>query len=360
MKTAHHHHRIDVKKLQNFYLQAYRLVGFICLMGLITSILWYGFSIIFFSISSRWALPLILSPNQEKVIVHSEHMLNLEHQLAQEQAELKTATKAYRSNVLVLKKFNALQARFKESMRTQSLRDANKSKTLQQLNMEKQSSVSELKRLALESEKKNRMIEDELKLGLITRQEALTEQILLSNLRNYLIDSRASAYALKQQSISLAQASKTLTGVSNDLYALQDVLKKNELDVKRSELKITIYSLQVTMAHLKKDIKKRQKALIKMRKSPYILATKRPTTVAFIPYRHLKHAQVGSHVYSCYFDMLFCYRSGYVAEAYSAEEYGKHPLFKSETKGALIRVVYNNEHDAHKKLVFLKSKPLFF
>ena len=289
-----------------------------------------------------------------------EHMLNLEHQLAQEQAELKTAIKGYRSNVLVLKKFNTLQTRFKESLQIQSLRDANKSKILHQLNMEKQSSVTELQRLALENEKKNRMIEEELKLGLITRQEALTERVLLSNLRNYVIDSRASAYALKQQSINLAHASKTLNGASNDLYALQDVLKENELDVKRAELKTTIYSLHVTMEHLKKDIKKRQRALVKMRKSPYILATKRPTTVAFIPYRHLKHAQVGSYVYSCYFDMMFCYRSGYVAEAYSAEEYGKHPLFKSETKGVLIRVVYNNEHDAHKRLLFLKSKPLFF
>lgn len=95
-----------------------------------------------------------------------------------------------------------------------------------------------------------------------------------------------------------------------------------------------------------------------MQRSPYILATKKPTTLAFIPYPNLKRIKKGNPVYSCYLDMIFCYKSGQIADIYSAEEYGKHPIFKSEIKGRLIRIAYADKKDAQKKLLFLNSKPL--
>lgn len=109
-----------MKRLQNFYLYSYRLTGFIFLLGLISSILWYGFSMLFFSTSASWSVPLILSPDQEKVITHLEHMLNLEHQLAKDKTELKTAKEALLNKVALLKKSYALRLRFKQSMTAQA------------------------------------------------------------------------------------------------------------------------------------------------------------------------------------------------------------------------------------------------
>ena len=95
-----------------------------------------------------------------------------------------------------------------------------------------------------------------------------------------------------------------------------------------------------------------------MKKSPYIRAIKESTTVAFVPYHNLKNLKKGSPVYSCYLDMIFCYRSGQISNVYNAEEYFPHPIFKSELKGQLIGIAFNNTSDSQKKLLFINSKPL--
>lgn len=349
-----------MKRLQNLYLYCYRLTGFIFLSGLITSILWYGFSVLFFSTNQSWLVPLILSPDQERVMTHLEHMLNLEHQLTKDQIELKTTEKALYNKLLLLDKTYELRSRFKKSMLAQSRRYSKKSSSLHEITQEKNKNINELTQLASEIERKEKVLNQELKIGLITKQEALKERFVLSNLRTSLIDARARAHELNQRSIDFANAANTLNGAATHLNALHNIVKKNELDIQIVDLNIDTYSLKVTIEHLKKDINKRQLALKTMRKSPYILATKRLISVAFVPYTHLKHIKKGNPIYSCYFDMMICHQAGQVADIYKAEEYGKHPIFKSEIKGQLIRIAFNNKMDAQRKLLFLNSKPLFF
>lgn len=347
-----------MKRLQSFYLYSYRLTGFIFLLGLIVSILWYGFSILFFSASTSWSVPLILSPNQEKVITHLEHMLNFEHQLTEDITQLKTAKIALETKLLLLKKTNILHQRFTESILAQTKRYTNKSESLQQLTLEKNETIENINSLASQIKHREMSIAQELQSGLITKQEALKERLSITSLHNHLIDAKARSHELNQRAIDFANAADTLDGAASSLFALQNVVKKNELDIQIAELKIDTYSLKVTIEHLERVIKTRQDALEKMRRSPYILAINQSTWVAFVPYTNLHSVTPGSPVYSCYLDMIFCYKSGVVTDLYSAEEYGKHPIFKSEVKGQLIRIAYIDEKDARKKLLFINSKPL--
>lgn len=348
-----------MKRIQNFYLFSYRLTGFIFLSGLIASILWYGFTVVFFICSSSWSVPMILSPNQEKVMSHLEHLLNIEQQLSKNQVELKSAQEALLEKKHMLHNSKDLELRVQDSMVSQSVLYLKNALVLNEITKEKKHNLDKLNKLTREIKAKEAILDEELKLGLITRQDALSQQISLNNLRTTLIDSKTKVHELTEQARHFSSAANTLTGKGNNLLAMHKVVKKAELERQISELKIDTYALTATIKELKTNIDKRKKALALMQKSPYILATKGMTTVAFVPYGNLKRVKIGNPVYSCYLDMIFCYKAGTVTSVYRAEEYGVHPIFKSETKGQFIGIAFYNKVDAQKKLLFLNSKPLF-
>jgi hypothetical protein len=347
-----------MKRIQNFYLYSYRLIGFVFLLALISSILWYGFSMLFFIANSSWSVPLILSPNQEKVMMHLEHVLASEHQVTKNLAELTTFTKALEHKKLLLKTAQKLQVRVNQSMLLQSQQDTKNSRMFKTLSKEKTASIAELNQLLSKINLREAMIEKELQAGLITKQEALSAHLSSSKVRSDLVDARASLHDLNRRAQDFSNAANTLNGAANNLLAMNKVIKKVELENQIAQLKNDIFSLTISTEQLKTNVEKRNQVLIQMKNSPYILATRQPTTVAFVPYRNLTHAKVGAPVYSCWLDMVLCYKSGHISRVYKAEEYSKHPIFKSDIKGQLIGIVFNHKSDGQKKLLFLNSKPL--
>ncbi len=349
---------MKIKNIQNFYLYSYRLIGFVFLTGLISSILWYGFCMLFFIANSSWSVPIILSPNQEKVMMHLEHVLALDHELTKNVAEFSAFEQALGHKKILLEIAQKLQIRIEKSMLLQSEQYAKNSQILYTLYQEKTVSVAELNQLLSKIKNRETVTEKELKIGLITKQEALASHLVSSKIRSDLVDAKASMHNLNRRALDFSNAASTLSGSANNLVAMDKVIRKAELENQIAQYKSDIFSLTVNTERLKKNIKERNQVIALMKNSPYILATKVPTTVAFVPYRNLKHAKVGSPVYSCWLDMVLCYQSGHVSRVYKAEEYSKHPMFKSDIKGQLIGVVFNNEIDGQKKLLFLKSKPL--
>lgn len=347
-----------MKKIQNFYLYSYRMLGFVFLIGLISSILWYGFSMLFFMGSSSWAVPIILSSNQENVINHLEHVLVIEQNAKKDIAELKVLEKNLTSKKKLLKLTNELHRRVMKTMISQSNQYQKNSHILKELSKEKTITVSQLKMLASKIKNDEATIDQELKFGLITQEEALAAHLVSNKIRSDLVDAKATLHELEHRSQDFSNAANTLNGASNDMEAIYKVVKKVELETQLAELKSDIFSLNINIDHLKKSIQKKSQALSVIKNSPYIHAIKEPTTVAFVPYHNLKRVHVGSAVYSCYLDMIFCYQSGLVSHVYEAEEYFSHPIFKSEVKGRLIGITFNHQTDSQKKLLFLNSKPL--
>lgn len=347
-----------MKKIQNYYLYSYRLVGFVFLTGLIISILWYGFSMLFFIANKSWSVPMILSPNQEKVMAHLEHILVFEHEIAKNKAELRTAKQILRHKSELLANNQQLLVRVKQSMQYQSDQYLKASLVFKKLSDERVAHVHQLRQLNAKIVNEEQTIEQELKLGLITKQEALLAHINWNKLAENLVDSKTRMYELKSRVRDYADAAKTLNGMGNHLTSMTKVIKQVELEGQIAGLKSDIFSLQISTKQLQKNIDKKNHVLSLMKKSPYILATQKKTTVAFVPYAHLSKVIAGAPVYSCYLDMLLCYKSGNISEVYSAEEYAKHPIFKSDVKGQLIGIHFNSEADGQKKLLFINSKPL--
>jgi hypothetical protein len=347
-----------MKKVQNFYLYSYRLVGFVFLTGLISSILWYGFSMLFFIANSSWAVPTILSPNQERVMSHLEHVLVLEHNAAKDVAELSAFKQTLKHKRHVLKTTRQLRNRIRQTLNAQSNQYTRKSLMFKKLSNEKNKSVSRLTHLIARVHHRDRVISDELQIGLITREEALAERVASNKLRADLVDAKARMQDLHQKSVDFSRAASTLNGADKHMASMYKIVKKVELDSQITQLKSDIFSLTLNINQLHETIEKKNHALAVMRNSPYIQAINKPTAVAFVPYRNLKKARIGAPVYSCYLDMVFCYKSGSITSVYQAEEYFPHPVFKSEIKGLLVEVEFKNPGDGQKRILFLNSKPL--
>ena len=347
-----------MKKIQNFYLFSYRLVGFVFLIGLISSILWYGFSILFFLSNSSWSVPMVLSPDQEKVMTHLEHVLILEHDIRKDSAELTSFQQDIKHKRHLLKTTEKLVDRFTQSMSTQSNQYSKNSILFKRLSQEKSANVVELNSLMTQIQTREQVTDQELKNGLITKQEALAAHLSLSKVRSDLVDAKLSMHELRERAHDFADAAGTLSGYANNLQSIDKVVKRAELESQKTQLESDIFSLNVRTNQLHKSITEKQRVIALMKNSPYIRATHSLTTVAFAPYSNLKNIEIGDAVYSCYLEMILCYKSGYVSELYSAEEYSKHPIFKSDIKGQLVGIKFKQSADGQKKLLFLKSKPL--
>ena len=347
-----------MKKIQNFYLNSYRLVGFVFLTGLIVSILWYVFSLLFFISNSSWTVPMILSPNQEKVMAHLEHVLSFEHDVTKNKAEVIASEQILKHKQSLLKINQQLLERFNESLVDQSKNAVRASNVYKKLNNAQIANMNHLSQLITQIHHEDQVIDQELKMGLITKQEALLAHVAWSKLLTSWSNSKASIFDFKQRVREYDEASNTLTGSGNHLKWMSRVIKKVELESQISELKSDIFTLTVTTKLLKKNIDKKNKVLSFMKSSPYIQATRKATTVAFVPYHNLNKVKIGAPIYSCYLEMIFCYKSGQVSSIYNGEEYSSHPIFKSNIKGQLIGVDFINEADAQKQLLFINSKPL--
>jgi hypothetical protein len=174
------------------------------------------------------------------------------------------------------------------------------------------------------------------------------------------VDAKASAHLMKQQADELSSAASTLKGSANSLDAINNVAKQVELDVQIEELKSDVFRLTATIDGLEKTIQESNRVIALIKDSPYLLATREPTTVAFVPYDNMSKAKEGAKIYSCYIVMVFCYQSGQVVRVYDAEEYGTHPIFKSDLKGRFVGVKFDDASDAEKDLLFINGKPLLF
>jgi hypothetical protein len=92
--------------------------------------------------------------------------------------------------------------------------------------------------------------------------------------------------------------------------------------------------------------------------SPYFLALRAPVTVLFIPYDNLKNAKVGAPVYDCLLQVIICTKVGSIAKVYDAEEYARHPLFKTDIKGRFAEATFTNIEAAKSNVLFINGKPL--
>jgi hypothetical protein len=205
----------------------------------------------------------------------------------------------------------------------------------------------------------NAQIEDELKAGLITSDQAAQRRISTQSAANSYTDLNVSAVQMEIQVAQLKEYSLTLGGANKSLLALAPSKQLMELAALRSQLKLQLDTSERNVEIVRKSAAADNVILQAAMDSPYYSALWAPTPVIFIPYANLSYAEPGQIVYDCRLQIIICRQVGTIIKVYEAEEYAKHPLFKTDLKGKLATVIFTDKQAAKSTVLFLGSKPLF-
>jgi len=347
------------KPLQNLTIKAYRLVAMGILLTIITGVVSYLGLLVFYSVSSSWAAPLTLSPAQEKVLSFQPQVAALEANLLKQKVDLATAESKYAVGVKQIESINALLRRIDGAQKTEAKALADTNQQIKQVLADKKLDIAATNRSITEIQAMLKTVDAEQAAGLITKDQASSRRITLQAALNAATDAKGQIIGLQEQARAAREGSATLGGGSSSLLALQSLQEALQLRTIAAQLQVDTETARLTIEQLKASIPESERVLAVAKTSPYHLALRQPVDVLFVPYDNIKRIKVGDPVYDCYAQVIVCHQVGNVEKLYEAEEYARHPLFKTDLKGRFVSVKFTVPEAARSQVVFVGGKPLF-
>lgn len=347
------------KSMQQFYLLVYKILGFLVLSSMIIGILIYGFSLLFFTFSSSWAAPMVLSPSQERVLSYQPQIANLMSNLEKQRVDLMTAEKTasmYSERVVELR---SLIARIERASKNEASSQSVSSKELAKLVVDKQKDIAQTDEVIKNAQALLSQIDSELKSKLITSDQAATRRIALQAAINSATDSKTQALQLKQQIQQLSAAASTLNGGASSMIAISQVKQLEEIKALLVQMEIQATTAAASVSSLRRTASESEHVLESAKLSPYYAALKSSVPVAFVPYDNLDGVSSGDEVFDCTLSFFWCKKVGTVSIVYDAEEYARHPLFKTDLKGKFVGINFSEPESASSRVLFIGGKPLF-
>jgi hypothetical protein len=175
---------------------------------------------------------------------------------------------------------------------------------------------------------------------------------------NAAAEGKAATVQLDEAVERLQHGAQTLQGGNSSLQAMMAVTQQAQLQSVFTQMKIQLKTATATASALKKSIAESERVIQLAQISPFYQATRKTVNVLFVPYDNLSRAEVGAAVYDCYLQIFACYQVGTIKQVFDAEQYSRHPLFRTEIKGQYVEVDIDRD-SAKSAVVFIGRKPLF-
>jgi hypothetical protein len=347
------------KRFQSSALNVYRVISFAVLSSIILGVIGYVFFLLFYLSSTSWASPLALSPAQERVLAFQPQVANLEASLLKQRVELSTTEAKFKAGSDQLERINALVRRLDGAQKTEAKALVETNVAIRGLLVDKTVDIGSTEKTIADVQAMLKSVDAEVAAGLITRDQAQARRITLQAALNAATDAKAQALVLEQQARAARDGASTLAGGASSLQALRSIQEAVALRTMAVQLTIDTETARQTVEQLKKSIPEAERVLDVAKTSPYHLALRQSVNVLFVPYDNLRHAKVGEPVYDCYLQVIACHKVGTVLKVYEAEEYARHPLFKTDLKGRFVGVQFDDQEASSSPVVFVGGKPLF-
>lgn len=347
------------KFIQKFYLLSYKTLSLAFFILLLVVIIGYSSSVLFYLVSNSWSTPLVLSPSQPKVLAFQPQVATLVSNIARHRAELQNSLLAKKAILEQLVRIDETAIRLEKIAKNEATMAKRSTSMLDPITAEKANNVSKNNELLETIKLLEEQINSELVAGLITKDQAAQRKIALqsSNISN--IDLNLSIAQTRIQSDQLKDYSSTLLGANKSLSGLVPSKQLLDLDATKAQLTVQLDAINRSFDILKNSIAADTRILQVSMESPYYKALWEPVTVLFIPYENLNNVEEKSPVYSCRLEIIFCRRVGEIDRIFNAEEYGKHPMFKTDIKGKFATVIFTDKTAERDQVLFIGSKPLF-
>lgn len=331
----------------------YRIFAIVTLYAVLLGVLGYGFIMGFYAINSSWAAPVILSPSDDKTLDFTEKLVTSKQSLE----DLVLDTKRLESSVTEMTQHRASLLALEPELQTAIAREKSHNRAtgpqLSQLDQQKQADNAKGQQVMAQVQEVEASIDKDLTAGLITKSDAASQRVALTQAQSSLTDSKIGEVLLTDSILE-----KTTTNTKS-----LDVLDKQaELRSEIAQLDIALNLAQKQLHEESQQIDRLKKAIATAKQTPYYLSVSGGSKVyfAFVPYDNQKGVSVGAPVYDCYLNMVACRQVGTVKQIFSGEEHAIHPIFRSDMRGFLIQLDLNHAESARSKTIFLNRKPLLF
>jgi len=341
---------------QKLIVSAYRMLGFAILTIIVVVLVGYIAQTVFFYFSDSWAVPMSVTPSDERVVSLSAQLAEQQNSRDRIADELAQAERAITAQQLFQIEFGKaiksdLEGRKAALGRVRELAEAAASTRKSIRNANSAYAGAARKKMA-----------DEYQAGLIDRNAMLSgkfqlAQISSSNLslaeRQAEFETRAQELEDQARSLDaiLTNASQTDTALSYDVLKI-----KQEYEASRLELAKSIESRDT----LKASLARQDKIVKAIADSAYLRALRDKATIVSVPYGNLSHVQKGANLYACKLGMIFCYHVGEVLELLPGEVQFKHPHRDKELRGQFVEVRLDPEDAdaAADEVLFVGGKPM--
>jgi hypothetical protein len=346
-------------KINTAVVLFYRRMAFAVLATFFFGVMSYVGLVIFYSVSNSWVSPLVLSPSQSKVLSFQPQIAALVLNINKQKSELSTALSTKQSIVDQLNQIDLMSTKLEKTVEVERNRTSNNSISARRIANNKRVNVEDTGKTISVVKKLEEQTDAELKAGLLTADQAAQRKLSLQAAINAYTELKSSATTMDAESIQLKDYSDTLAGGDRSISGLGPTRQLMELAALKSQLKIQLETGERNIDILKKSMSADNRIMQVATDSPYYSALWNPTPVIFIPYDNSKNISKGTPVYDCYLQVILCYNVGEIDRIYDAEEYAKHPLFKSDVKGKFATVLFDNKYSSKSSVLFIRSKPLF-
>lgn len=340
------------------FTTAYRWLAIKFLAVIFTIAFCYAFLVAFFALSDSWAVPIVLSPSQERVLAFQPQIATLQATQNKQKIELATAQATVTELTVQVQHQAQLLSRMDKAIDVESAQLAGTGVAINKMLTDKRSDIAATTLATAAVQQLLKQVDTELASNLITADQAAQRRISLQSALNASTDAKAQAIQLTEQARQFQSGASTLKGGSSSLTAMITVKQAADLRALKAQTEIQLATATATIEALTQSIAETTRVLNVAKSSPYYRALRESVSVAFVPYEN-NNMEVGEPVYDCFLKILFCRKVGTVTTLYEAEEYARHPLFKTDLKGRFIGVEFTDAEAAKSQVVFIGGKPLF-
>jgi hypothetical protein len=334
-------------------LTTYRIFAIVVLYLVLIGVIAYAFVMGFYAVNSSWAVPVILSAQDEKSLDFREKLVTSQQTIE----DLKVDTAKLESGIAEMKAHRAslvpLEPELEQAIQRERAHDRVTGPELAALDKQKLADNATTQEVLDQLKSVQTSIQKDLAAGLITKSDAATQLAALNQTADAYTDSRIAEVLLTDSVLD-----KTTIG-TNSLDVLE---KQSELRSEASQLDVTIQVAEKQLQEETRQIERLHDAIATAKQSPYYLNAvgQQRLYFAFVPYDNQASAAPGSPVFDCYLNMIACRKVGAVKQIFPGEEQATHPIFKTQIRGFLIQMDLTHPESAKSKTVFMGSKPLLF
>ena len=346
----------SAQQASKWMVQLYRILGFAILTIIVIVLIGYIISTVFFYMSNSWAVPMKVTPSDEKVVSLSAQVGEQQNARDRLADELNQAERA----IVVQQQF---QDEFIKAIKGDL---ASRKVALEKVRALAGTAAGTRAQIASQNRAyasaQRRRMQQEYAAGLIDRDGMLNGNYQVAQIAGSTLSLAEKQAEYETRAAELEATARSLDAIlanaqsSGDTALSYEVLQiKQQYEASRLELAKAVEARDT----LKASLVRQDKLLAALKGSAYLRAVNDHATVAFLPYDNISRAKKGEPVYACKLTMVFCYHVGEVIELLPGEVSGRHPHRDKSLRGQFVEIKLDEENaDAGEgDVLFIGGKP---